>query len=76
MTEMEYMRFIGRNIKQLLDEYPMTQEELAEKIGVNKGTISRYINAERMPSVKNIVNIAYILECDITDIIEIYGKIS
>lgn len=75
MTEVTLMQIIGNNIKELLDEYPMTQKELAEIIHLDKSTISRYTNGEAMPSLKNLLNIVYALNCDITDIVDVYGRI-
>lgn len=69
MTRRELYREIGENIGDLLEEYGMTQFELAEAIGVSKQTISAYRQGSRQPSIENLVNIAYVLECDISDLI-------
>ena len=66
----EDMNFeIGQNIKSILDEYGMSQKELADEIGVSKQIISSYIYGERQPTIKNLINIAYILNCDINELI-------
>lgn len=69
MTKFEFYREIGQNLKDLLDEYGMTQRELAIRIGVSKQIISAYINGERKPTIENLANIAYVLECDINELI-------
>lgn len=69
MTELELMRDIGGNIESVLDENNMTQQQLANETGINKSTISRYIRGETMPSVKNLVNIAHVLVCDIGELV-------
>lgn len=69
MTKFEFYREIGQNLKDLLDEYEMTQRELAIRIGVSKQIISAYINGERKPTIENLANIAYVLECDINELI-------
>lgn len=69
MTSLDLNIEIGQNIAAALDEYGMTQKELADEIGVSKQTISAYICGERQPSIKNLVNIAYALECRIDDLI-------
>lgn len=71
MTKFEFYREIGQNLKDLLDEYGMTQRELAIRIGVSKQIISAYINGERKPTIENLANIAYVLECDINELIMI-----
>lgn len=75
MTEIELMKQVGCNIQNILDDWGMTQQDLADDTGISKSTISRYINGEVIPSLKNIVNIAYALECDITDLINAYEQI-
>lgn len=71
MTRCELYREIGENLRDLLEEYGMTQRELAEAIGVSKQTISAYCQGSRQPSIENLVNIAYVLECGINEIITV-----
>lgn len=70
MSELEWMRIFGEKLQFLLKDAWMTQKELADAIGVNESTISRYINAERMPSVKAIVNICYEFGIEPTELID------
>ena len=44
-------REIGKFISELRKNKKMTQEELAEKLGVNNRTISRWENGNNMPDV-------------------------
>ena len=69
MSELEFMRIIGKNIKYELEDAWMTQKELAEATGISRSTISKYINAEVMPSLVNINNIANVLDCSIDKLI-------
>ena len=69
MTVRDMNLEIGQNIKSALDEYSMSQKELADEMGVSKQIISAYICGDRQPTVKNLVNIAYVLECDINELI-------
>lgn len=71
MSELDLMRQIGENIQQLMDDWRMSQKELADETGISKATISYYINGERMPSIKNLINIACVLECELTDIVDV-----
>ena len=57
MSELEWMDIFGDNLRDILIEQGYTQRDLADAIGVDKGTISRYINKERMPTVTNLINI-------------------
>ncbi len=69
MTEFELMRDIGGNIESVLEENNMSQQDLARETGISKSTISRYINGNAMPTLKNLVNIAYVLACDISEFV-------
>lgn len=69
MSELEWMDIFGDNLKSLLEEQWMSQQELADVTGISKSTISRYINKQCMPSVAALVNIAYALNCEIDDIL-------
>ena len=75
MSEMEWMDIFASNLRSLMDEERMSQNELARKTGISKGTISRYLNAQCMPSVNALVNIAHVFKgCDITDLLYFYDN--
>lgn len=72
MTELELMRHFGSNLKNMLDYNNTTQRELADDIFVSEATISCYVRGERMPTLKNVINIAYALDCELSDLIDVY----
>jgi transcriptional regulator with XRE-family HTH domain len=47
----------------------MSQREFADAIGVDESTISRYLRGRIMPTARTIVNMAYVLDCSIEDLI-------
>lgn len=54
---------MGYKIKELREERGMTQDELAQKSGVSRGTISALENgAERTTTTKTLLNIARALQ--------------
>lgn len=71
MTEQRFIQEFGYNLQRELDDYGMTQKELADAIRVSKSTINLYINGNTMPTLKNVINIAYALDCDIEDLIDV-----
>lgn len=71
MTEVALMRRFGSNLKKLLDYCNMSQKELSLDTDITESTISCYIRGERMPSLKNIINIMYAIECEFEDLIDI-----
>lgn len=67
MTEVEWMREFGSNLKNLMKDRNTTQKELAEIAGVSQGTISKYINGSLMPTTKALNKLFYALDCDSYD---------
>lgn len=51
-------RTIGTNISDLLNEMNMTQRELADIVGVNEVSMSRYVNGNRVPKAPILARIA------------------
>lgn len=49
---------IGERIVEMLEKRNMTQKKLAQTIGLNEATLSRYISGERTMSSKTLANIA------------------
>jgi transcriptional regulator with XRE-family HTH domain len=60
---------ISKNILRYLNRYGMTQVQLAEKIGVNPVTMSRWMNGVRPPTVYALKRIARALGCTIDDLV-------
>ena len=75
MTELEWMKIFAKNLKDMLNNANMTQRELAEEMNVTEATVSRYINAERIPSTPNIIKMAYIFGCSTDDLIDLGDSI-
>jgi DNA-binding XRE family transcriptional regulator len=48
----------------------MSQQELAERIGVTRQQINHYSNNRRIMTLHVAKNIAFILQCDIDDLYE------
>lgn len=75
MSEVELLKIFGGNLQSLLEEVGISQNQLAEESGLNKSSISRYVNGTQMPTIKALINIAYCLECDLDDLIPTYDLI-
>ena len=71
MTEIELMEYIGDSISYELKECGITRQELAYETGISEPTICRYINGKIMPTLKNLIKIAWALDCELTDLIDI-----
>ena len=69
MTRFEFIRDFAFNLKILMNERCMSQADLSYASKIDKGTISRYVQGDIMPTLKNVINIAVALRCDINDLI-------
>lgn len=69
MRESEFIRIFSDNLRYSLEYANMTQRELADDIGVDESTISRYLRQQAMPTIKNVINMACVLDCDISDLV-------
>lgn len=75
LSEIQWLRMFGDNLRYLLDEYHMTQKDLAEMTGLSEGTISKYINRTQMPTVRAIINISYALDESVDDLVDFGERI-
>lgn len=73
MTEMEWLRQFSQRLKEEMEGCCMTQSELAHEAGISQSAISQYLNAQRLPSIKSINNICYVLGIDM-DSLANFGK--
>lgn len=70
MTEVEWIDIFANNLRDILKDRKMSQKELANEIWVTEATISRYINKQRIPSIKHILEISYALNVDVNELID------
>lgn len=60
---------LNRNIYRPRTEKKLTQEELAEKIGVTQMAVSFYERGVRKPTVAVLMRLADVLECSADDLL-------
>lgn len=75
MTETEWLYLFGRNLTQMIYSYGMTQKELADATGLSTASINAYINGRKMPGVKALINISYVLNCTIDELVDFGEKV-
>ena len=68
MFEIDKKEF-GSFLAGLRKEKGMTQKELAEKLGVNPSTVSKYMRLDKYPSLDTFANICEILDISADDIL-------
>ena len=62
------MKF-GDNLKILRKSKKMSQETLAEKVGVSRQSVSKWETGEAYPEMNNIIALCTIFNCEITDLV-------
>ena len=66
-------RYIGTRIAVLRGGRSLTQEQLAEAIGVTKGYVSKIENGHIVPPIGTLVKIAHALQVEVTDFLKATG---
>lgn len=61
--------FLNNNIKHLRNIKGISQQELADKVGIDRSTISRIENNEIETTIDNAIKIAEALEVSINDLV-------
>lgn len=64
------MMTIGKRLRQLRENSGLTQPELAEKLGVNQSTITRYENGTKIPTLPVAIQMADIFGCSLDSLVE------
>nr|DAL32315.1 MAG TPA_asm: helix-turn-helix domain protein [Caudoviricetes sp.] len=75
MSEVEFIDIFANNLCSLMQEVGINRIELANEAHLAKGSITRYLSGERMPSLRAIVNLSMALNCEIYDLIPNYDYI-
>lgn len=80
MSEQEWLNIFGDNLRDILKEHSMTQDEFADACGLSRSSVSYYIHKQKMPSVKTLINMSYVLNmrldefADFGEPIELYSR--
>lgn len=61
--------FFSTNLKYLREEKGLSQNKLAEKIGVNQTTIARWEDDNRVPTINNAIDVSNALNIPLTDLL-------
>lgn len=61
--------FFSKNLKYLREKNNLSQNKLAEKIGVNQTTIARWEDDNRIPTIDNAIDVAEALNVSLPDLL-------
>lgn len=71
MTEHDLAIEFGYDLRDVLKECGISQKKLAEEARIHPSVINRYLHGDQLPSFRNLINIAYVLECELSDLVDI-----
>ena len=60
---------IQKRLREAIQYSNISQKELAEKLGVNPSTVSKYMRLDKFPSIDTFANICQILDVSADDIL-------
>lgn len=60
---------IQKRLREAIQYSDISQKELAEKLGVNPSTVSKYMRLDKFPSIDTFANICQILDVSADDIL-------
>jgi len=61
------LKILGENINRQISISGFKQTEIAEKLNVTAGTVSRWVSGGRIPTAKNLIELANILNVDVVE---------
>lgn len=74
MTEKEYAKIVAQNLRRIAYEYNKTQVEIARDLGLNKATISAWMNGTRTPKMPKIDMLCAYFGVKRSDLMEPHDK--
>lgn len=75
MSEVELIDIFAENLRYTMQDVRITQTELAKYAGLSEAAISRYLAKKRLPTVSALINMCYVLNCTLDDLIPSYEMI-
>lgn len=71
--EIDFQNTIAINIKRLMFERDLNQQELADKLGVTRAAVSAWCNGIRMPKAEMIDKLCEVLKTERSGLVERYN---
>lgn len=75
MSEQDFLEDISFSLRSAMSEKGISQTKLAKMTGISRQLINCYVNGKRMPSLKNLLNMFFVLDLHIDDEIDMFDLI-
>jgi predicted transcriptional regulator len=70
MTQKEFLENFSYNLQRTMEDYGFNLSDLSNVSGVSKSCIHYYLTGEKIPTVKNLINLMTALDCEFSDLVE------
>ena len=70
MTEQDLKKALGKNVSRRRGDTGLSQEELAEKVGVSKNTISDIEGGNKFARAKTLINLAKAFDTEVYELLK------
>lgn len=70
MDEKKWLEIFAERLSIAMYDAKYTQRDLAEMSGISESTISKYLNRQQIPGIKAIINMSYVLDCSVSDLVD------
>lgn len=64
------LKVLAERINALVEMSPYTKAEIARLVGLDRSAISKWVTGERTPTLKNLMDLAAVLQVEMTDLWE------
>ncbi len=65
------IKTIQNNLREAVKYSGMTQKEIANKLGINPSTLSKYLRLDKFPSLETFANLCLVLDVSADEILGI-----
>lgn len=69
ISEEEWRKMFAHNLNRKMRNVAMTQDRLADKVGISQVTISKYTKGLAIPNSRNLIKMARALKCSIHELV-------
>jgi transcriptional regulator with XRE-family HTH domain len=73
MPESEYAKIIARNLRNIMYTHGKTQADVSRDLGINKATLSTWMNGTRIPRMSKIDLLCHYFNVTRADLMEDHG---
>lgn len=63
------LKDIQKRLREEIKSSNLTQKEIAEKLGINPSTVSKYVRLDKFPAIDTFANLCEILDVSSDDIL-------